>query len=69
MLMTNEEIIQQLHYLIGSRYVPTVTAYISELTARDRVVSSKELVTREFDINRITVDIDGAGLIESFSFG
>ena len=67
--MTNEEITQQLHYLIGSRYVPTVKAYIGELTARERVVSSKEFVTREFDINRITVDIDGAGRIASFSFG
>ena len=67
--MTNEEIIQQLQYLIGSRYVPTVKAYISELTARERVMSSKEMATREFDINRITVDIDGAGRIASFSFG
>ena len=67
--MTNEEITQQLHYLIGSRYVPTVKAYISELTARDRVVSSKDFVSREFDIDRITADIDGAGRIASFSFG
>lgn len=67
--MTNEEIMLQLRYLIGSRYVPAVKAYISELAARDRVVSSKDFVTREFDINRITVDIDGAGLIASFSFG
>ncbi|KFE55297.1 I78 family peptidase inhibitor [Pseudomonas syringae] len=67
--MTNEEIIQQLHYLIGSRYVSTVKAYIGELTARERVVSSKDFVTREFDIDRITVDIDGAGRIAAFSFG
>jgi len=67
--MTNEDIIHQLHYLIGSRYVPAVKAYIGELTARERVVSSKEFVTREFDINRITVDVDDAGRIASYSFG
>lgn len=67
--MTNEEIIQQLQYLIGSRYVPTVRTYISELTGRDRVVSSKDFVTREFDINRVTVDVDGADLVQGFSFG
>jgi hypothetical protein len=67
--MTNEEIIQCLQYLIGSRYVPTVKAYIGELTGRDRIVSSKDLVSKEFDINRITVDLDAADRIESYSFG
>jgi hypothetical protein len=69
MFMTNEEITQQLQYLIGSRYVPTIRAYIGELTARERVFSSKDFVSREFDINRVTVDIDGAGRVASFSFG
>ena len=36
--MTNDEIIQLLGYLIGTRYVPSVKAYISELTGRNRVV-------------------------------
>jgi hypothetical protein len=67
--MTNEEIIQCLQYLIGSRYVPTVKAYIGELTGRDRIVSSKDLVSKEFDINRITVGVDAADRIESYSFG
>ena len=67
--MTNEEIIKQLQYLIGSRYVPTIKTYISELTDRERVVSSKDFVTREFDINRVTVDVDGANLVQGFSFG
>lgn len=67
--MTNEEIIQQLQYLIGSRYEPTIKTHISELTGRERVVSSKDFVTKEFDIDRVTVDVDGANLVQGFSFG
>lgn len=67
--MTNEAIIQQLQHLIGSRYVPAVKAYIVELTGRTRVFGPNDVVTREFDINRITVDVDANNLVESFSFG
>ncbi|MEG5265079.1 I78 family peptidase inhibitor [Pseudomonas sp. JDS28PS106] len=67
--MTNEQIVQNLQYLIGSRYVPTVKAYISELTDRKRVVGPGEITTKEFDTNRLTVHADQAGLVSHFSFG
>ncbi len=67
--MTNEQIVQQLQFLIGSRYVPSVKPYISELTGRNRVLGPGDLSTREFDVNRISVRVDNAGLIAGFSFG
>lgn len=67
--MTNEQIVQSLQYLIGSRYVPTVKAYIGELTGRPRVVDPGEMVTKEFDTNRLTVHADQSGLVSHFSFG
>lgn len=42
--MTNEEIDETLQYLIGSRYVPSVKAYISEITGLEMVVSNREPV-------------------------
>ena len=66
--MTNEEALQQIQHLIGSRYVPTVKAYISELTGRPRVVGLKEVATLEFDPQRIHMTGDDAGIITAFSF-
>ena len=66
--MSNEVVLQQLQHLIGTRYVPTVKAYISELTGRDRVVGPGEVTTREFDVNRVNIEADGAGIITAFHF-
>lgn len=66
--MTNEEITQALHYLIGSRYVPTVKAYISELTGRTRIVGPLDASDRMFDRNRIKIAADEKGMISAFSF-
>ena len=67
--MTNDEIIQLLGYLIGTRYVPSVKAYISELTGRNRVVGVNEASTRELDLNRIHLVGDDNDCIASFVFG
>ncbi|WP_122314786.1 I78 family peptidase inhibitor [Pseudomonas cichorii] len=67
--MTNEQITQALQYLVGTRYVPTIKAYIGELTGRTRVLGAGEVSTKEFDLNRVHVGVDGAGLISGFTFG
>ncbi|KPB70150.1 hypothetical protein ACKUFS_23060 [Pseudomonas cannabina] len=66
--MTNEEIDETLQYLIGSRYVPSVKAYISEITGLEMVVSNREPVPLNFDPMRLHVIVDGAGLVSGFSF-
>lgn len=67
--MTNDEVLQQLKHLIDSRYVPTVKAYISELTGRARVVGIGDISTKEMDQNRIHIVGNDAGVIRSFRFG
>ncbi|MBX8483510.1 I78 family peptidase inhibitor [Pseudomonas cichorii] len=67
--MTNEQITQALQYLIGTRYLPSLNAYISELTGRARVLGPGDVSTREFDLNRVQINADQAGLISSFTFG
>ncbi|POA22666.1 hypothetical protein C1886_00085 [Pseudomonas sp. FW300-N1A1] len=67
--MTNDEVLQQLQHLIGSRYVATVKAYISELTGRARVVGINDISTKELDPDRIRLLGDDAGAIRSVSFG
>lgn len=68
--MTNDEVLATLQHLIGSRYVPAVKAYISELTGRTRVVGPNEPHTRELDHQRISIRAGGnEGEIESFTFG
>lgn len=66
--MTNEQITQALQYLVGTRYVPTVKAYISELTGRARVVGPNEVLTKDFRLDRVNVSIE-AGLISGYTFG
>jgi hypothetical protein len=67
--MTNEEVLQHTKHLIGTRYVAAVKAYITELTGRDRVHGPGEITTREFDLNRVSVDADNQGIITAISFG
>jgi hypothetical protein len=66
--MTNEEALKQIGHLVGTRYVPSVKAYICELTDRARVVGAGEVATREFDPQRIQIASDGNGMIRSFEF-
>ena len=67
--MNNEEIIKLLGYLIGTRYVPTVKAYISELTGRTRVVGVNEISTKEWDERRIHLIGDANNCIVPIHFG
>ncbi|CAM3615646.1 hypothetical protein D3C76_1141740 [compost metagenome] len=66
--MTNEEALQQIDHLVGTRYVPSVKAYVSELTGRDRVVGINDRSTREYDPERIQIEGDADGKIKSFAF-
>ncbi|MFA0996910.1 MULTISPECIES: I78 family peptidase inhibitor [Pseudomonas syringae group] len=67
--MTNEVIAQTLQYLVGSRYVPAVKAYISEVTGLQKVIGPGDITTKEFNPMRLHVNVDEAGLISGFSFG
>lgn len=67
--MTNDEITQTLQFLTGSRYVPAVRGYISELTGRPRVHGPRDITTKEYDLDRITVRCDANEGIIGFSFG
>ncbi|WP_122587297.1 hypothetical protein [Pseudomonas viridiflava] len=66
--MTNKEILLALQHLIGTRYVPTVKAYITELTGKTRVVGPLDASDRMLDPNRIRIAADDADLITAFSF-
>ncbi|SOB51344.1 hypothetical protein [Pseudomonas lundensis] len=67
--MNNEQVSQLIRHLIGTRYVPSVKAYISELTGRTRVVGVNEVSTKEFDTDRINIKADDNNCIVSFQFG
>lgn len=67
--MNNEQVSQLISHLIGTRYVPSVKAYISELTGRARVVGVNEVSTKEFDADRINIKADDNNCIVSFQFG
>lgn len=67
--MTNEQVQQRLRHLVGSRYVASVKRYITELTERMQVFGPRDLVSREWNPERITIRVNEAGNIESFSFG
>ena len=66
--MNNEEVLQLIKHLIGTRYVPSVKAYITELTGRDRVVGVNEASTKEIDPNRIQIRGDEKLCIVDFQF-
>ncbi len=67
--MTNEEVLQTLQPLIGTPYEPSVKARITELTGRLRVAGPHELMTREHDMQRITLVTDDEEVIQGFRFG
>ncbi|WP_176508484.1 MULTISPECIES: hypothetical protein [Pseudomonas] len=66
--MNNDEILQTLAHLIGTRYEPSVKHVITQLTARPRVVGPNEISTREYDITRIHINTDANQLIQGFTF-
>lgn len=66
--MTNPEIEIALQHLVGTRYIPSLKAYISELTGRPRVVGPNEITTREYDVERIHIKADPACIITGFAF-
>ena len=67
--MNNEQVSQLISHFIGTRYLPSVKAYISELTGRTRVVGVNEVSTKEFDTDRINIKADDNNCIVSFQFG
>ncbi|MGN2434259.1 I78 family peptidase inhibitor [Pseudomonas syringae] len=67
--MTNEVIAQALQYLVGTRYVPTVKAYICEVTGLQKVIGPGDITTMDFNPMRLHVNVDKAGLVSGFSFG
>ena len=69
MKMTNEQIVQALQYLIGSRYVPTVKAYVSELTGRGLVIGKGDRSGKDHNPERVCIVTDDADLITDFVFG
>jgi hypothetical protein len=67
--MTNEQVLDALRPLIGTCYVVSVKACITELTGRNRVVGVGEISTKELDPNRINIVGDDNGRITGFHFG
>ncbi|UVJ43928.1 hypothetical protein NVV94_26005 [Pseudomonas sp. LS1212] len=67
--MTNDDVLQKIQHLIGSPYVFSVKAYITELTGRTRVVGPNEVSTKELDLNRIHIIANDESTIKSFNFG
>jgi hypothetical protein len=67
--MTNDQVLQHIQHLVGSRYVPSVKPYITELTGRTRVVGVDELTALDINPERIKIQGNAAGAIVSFSFG
>jgi hypothetical protein len=67
--MTNPEIEIALQHLVGTRYVPSLKAYISELTGRPRIVGPNEITTYEFDVERIQIRADSTEIVTGFAFG
>lgn len=66
--MTNQQITILLAYLIGSRYVPSVKAYITELTGRPLVVGPGDITTLDYNVERIRINADSTGSITGFGF-
>lgn len=67
--LSDDEVLTCIGRLVGTRYVPSVKAYISELTGRTRVVGIGEMSTREIDPSRVNITGNEAGLISGFHFG
>lgn len=66
--MTNEEVLQTLAHLVGTRYVPELKGTICALSGRTRVVGPNEMSTRDYDAERIQIKADADLMIQSFAF-
>ncbi|PTV54017.1 MULTISPECIES: hypothetical protein [Pseudomonas] len=66
--MTNEEVLQTLAHLVGTRYVPELKGTICALTGRTRVVGPNEMSTHDYDAERIQIKADADLMIQSFAF-
>ncbi|WP_407313643.1 hypothetical protein [Pseudomonas sp. nanlin1] len=67
--MNNEEVLDSIKHLIGTRYVPSVKAYLSELTGCPKVIGPYDAYTLEREDDRLNIIGDDAGLIQSFWVG
>jgi len=68
-MMTNDQVLQHIQHLVGSRYVRSVKPYIAELTGRTCVVGVDEPMPLDLNPERIKIQGNGAGAIVSFIFG
>nr|WP_314479683.1 hypothetical protein [uncultured Pseudomonas sp.] len=66
--MTNEEVLKALAHLVGTAYEPAIKQTICTLTGRSRVVGPNEMTTREYDAERIHIQVDANALINGFQF-
>ena len=66
--MDNDEVLACIGRLVGTLYVPSVKAYISEVTGRMRVVGPTDMSTMEIDRTRVQIAVNDAGLIDRFYF-
>ena len=66
--MHNDEVLACIGRLVGTLYVPSVKAYISEVTGRGRVVGPTDMSTMEIDHTRVQIAVNDAGLIDRFYF-
>ncbi|QXH46830.1 hypothetical protein KSS93_02595 [Pseudomonas xanthosomatis] len=56
--MTNDQIIDELKHLNGTRYVPSVRAYIQEMSGRALVLGPGDMHTHDFNAQRIHIIVD-----------
>ncbi|MGO3983649.1 hypothetical protein ABI582_04615 [Pseudomonas sp. SAS7] len=66
--MTDEQILQLMKSIIGTRFSAAVKVNIEDLTQRP-VIGPGDLSTRELNPNRITLRTNAQGVIEGCSFG
>ena len=66
--MNNDEALQLIKHLIGTRYVPSVKAYLTELTGRERGVGVNDASTKDINPNRIQIRGDEKLCIVGFNF-
>ena len=67
--MTNEEVTQALQDLIGKTYSPHMRELVSQRTGRKRVHGPGDVITKEYDLDRVGISADADGNVSGFSFG
>lgn len=66
--MNNDAVRTTLAHLIGTVYTEHTKSTITALTGRQRVVGPREISTKEYDPQRIHVQVDEEGKILGFHF-